>query len=356
MESIAEKGQERERAGMHEGLDLSIIKEIMEYLSHRDFGGSASDISKAINRNRVTISKYLEVMQSRGMLTSMRLAQARLWEISQEYARPTVMVVDDDKHILELVKLSLVHKNFTVLEARDGVEALEKIRVQKPDLLILDLMMPGLDGTEVCKILRQSPQMEDLPIIMLTAKTQVVDKIEGFKMGADDYITKPFNPLELEARVDAVMHRTTVSTKLNPVTGLPGYDLLMQKLAETKAQIIVIDVNNFKAYNAQYGFQKGNDVLRMMSRIIKMAVREQGTPEDFIAHISSDDFIVLTYANADNLLGAIQDSFEQHMDSISPGNPLQFSFATIDSLDVVDEIRDGNVAAILNKVQPVQRP
>ena len=334
-----------------EGLDATIVDEIMDYLSRRDFGGSASDISRALDRNRITVSKYLEVMQSRGMLRSMRVAQARLWEISPEYARPTVMVVDDDKHILELVKLSLVHKNFHLIEARDGVEALEKIRLQKPDLVILDLMMPRLDGNEVCRILRQSPQTEDIPLIMLTAKTQVVDKIEGFRLGADDYVTKPFNPLELEARVDALMHRTNTAMKLNPITGLPGYDLLMEKLANTKAKIIVIDINNFRAYNGQYGFQRGNDVLRMISRIVKVAVREHGSPEDFVAHISSDDFIVLTYANADNVLGAIQDALEQHQESISPDQTLQFSFATIDSLDVVEEIRGGDVTALLSKIQ-----
>ena len=333
-----------------EGLDTKIIGDIIDYLNNQDFGASASDISKALERNRITVSKYLEVMKSKGMLKSKRIAQARLWEISQEYLKPKVMVVDDDKHILELVKLSLVHKNFDVKEAKDGVDALEKIRQQKPDLLILDLMMPRLDGKEVCSILRQSPLTEDLPIIMLTAKTQVLDKVEGFRLGADDYITKPFNPLELEARIDALLHRRDNSLKLNSITGLPGYDLLMKKLSQTKAKIIVIDIKNFKEYNEKYGFQKGNDVLRLISRIIKVAVRENGTPEDFISHIASDDFIILTYENAEDLSKRIHKSLSEHIEEIFPEDNISFSFATVDSLDVVDEIKHNDVMAIFNKI------
>ena len=323
-----------------EGLDTKIIGDIINYLNNQDFGASASDISKALERNRITVSKYLEVMKSKGMLKSKRIAQARFWEISQEYLKPKVMVVDDDKHILELVKLSLVHKNFDIKEAKDGVDALEKIRQQKPDLLILDLMMPRLDGKEVCSILRQSPLTEDLPIIMLTAKTQVLDKVEGFRLGADDYITKPFNPLELEARIDALLHRRDNSLKLNSITGLPGYDLLMKKLSQTKAKIIVIDIKNFKEYNEKYGFQKGNDVLRLISRIIKVAVRD----------IASDDFIILTYENAEDLSKRIHKSLSEHIEEIFPEDNISFSFATVDSLDVVDEIKHNDVMAIFNKI------
>src|SRR3989338_9991865 len=333
-----------------EGLDTKIIGDIIDYLNNQDFGASASDISKALERNRITVSKYLEVMKSKGMLKSKRIAQARFWEISQEYLKPKVMVVDDDKHILELVKLSLVHKNFDIKEAKDGVDALEKIRQQKPDLLILDLMMPRLDGKEVCSILRQSPLTEDLPIIMLTAKTQVLDKVEGFRLGADDYVTKPFNPLELEARVDALLQRQSRSMKLNSVTGLPGYDQLMEKLAETKAKIIVIDINHFRAYNAQHGFQKGNDLLRVISRIMKMTVRSHGSPEDFIAHIASDDFVILTYENAEQLSHRIREALDEHLKTIFPGDVVNFSFATVDSLDVVDEIKNNDVMSIFNKI------
>ena len=362
--TVSAKGREEKQAGQQpqreqrgretteisDGLDSSIMRDIVACLSQRDSGGSASDLSKSLNRNRLTVSKYLEVMQSQGVVTSKKVAQARLWELSSDYLRPKVMIVDDDKYILDLVKLSLIHKNFELIEARDGVEALEKVRVQKPDLLILDLMMPKLDGREVCSMIRKSPATEDIPIIMLTAKTQVLDKVEGFRLGADDYVTKPFNPLELEARVDALLQRQSRSMKLNSVTGLPGYDPLMEKLAETKAKIIVIDINHFRTYNAQHGFQKGNDLLRVISRIMKMTVRSHGSPEDFIAHIASDDFVILTYENAEQLSHRIREALDEHLKTIFPGDVVNFSFATVDSLDVVDEIKNNDVMSIFNKI------
>src|SRR5438445_7690448 len=116
----------------------------------------------------------------------------------------TVLVADDEKNILQLARMYLQAEGFTVETASNGREALEKIRVAKPDLLVLDLMMPEIDGWEVCRRVRKEG---DLPIIMLTARGDDVDKIVGLELGADDYMTKPFNARELVARVKAVLRR-----------------------------------------------------------------------------------------------------------------------------------------------------
>src|SRR5439155_807781 len=117
----------------------------------------------------------------------------------------TVLVADDEKNILQLARMYLQAEGFTVETAGNGREALEKVRVARPDLLVLDLMMPEIDGLEVCRRLRKE---NDLPIIMLTARGDDVDKIVGLELGADDYLTKPFNPRELVARVKAVLRRS----------------------------------------------------------------------------------------------------------------------------------------------------
>jgi DNA-binding response OmpR family regulator len=116
----------------------------------------------------------------------------------------TVLVADDEKNILQLARMYLQAEGFTVETAANGREALEKVRLAKPDLLVLDLMMPEVDGWEVCRRLRKE---SDLPIIMLTARGDDVDKIVGLELGADDYMTKPFNARELVARVKAVLRR-----------------------------------------------------------------------------------------------------------------------------------------------------
>lgn len=119
-----------------------------------------------------------------------------------------ILVVDDEQDIIELLSYNLSREGFEVTTATDGEEALKKIRAKSFNLVILDLMMPGIQGMELCRILRNDPKTKDLPIIMLTAKTEEVDRILGLEMGADDYITKPFSPRELIARIKAVLRRS----------------------------------------------------------------------------------------------------------------------------------------------------
>ncbi|MCX5830688.1 MAG: response regulator [Deltaproteobacteria bacterium] len=118
-----------------------------------------------------------------------------------------ILVVDDEKDIVELVAYNLNREGYQVARAYDGRQALQLIRENKPDLVILDLMLPGISGFEVCRLIRKKTETEGLPIIMLTAKSDSVDKIMGLEIGADDYLTKPFNVRELVARVRAVLRR-----------------------------------------------------------------------------------------------------------------------------------------------------
>ena len=119
----------------------------------------------------------------------------------------TILIVDDEPDILELVRFNLVQEGFVVQTAVSGREGLERVRQNSPDLLILDLMLPDVAGTEVCRQIRRDPELSELPIIMLTAKSEEVDRIVGLELGADDYVTKPFSMRELQARVKALFRR-----------------------------------------------------------------------------------------------------------------------------------------------------
>lgn len=120
----------------------------------------------------------------------------------------TILVVDDEKSIRELLIFNLEKAGYQVGEAEDGLAALEKIRREKPDLVVLDLMLPGMDGMEVCRNLKVQPLTAGIPVIMVTARNEEIDKVIGLELGADDYITKPFSPRELVARVKAVLRRS----------------------------------------------------------------------------------------------------------------------------------------------------
>lgn len=128
-----------------------------------------------------------------------------------------ILIIDDEEHIVELIKFNLVGSGFQTVEAFNGVDGLKLARQEKPDLVLLDLMLPGIDGLEVCKRLRSDDKLKGIPIIMLTAKSEEIDKILGLELGADDYITKPFSVRELNARVKAVLRRVNPSEEVSDI-------------------------------------------------------------------------------------------------------------------------------------------
>jgi two-component system phosphate regulon response regulator PhoB len=133
-------------------------------------------------------------------------------------ANETILIVDDEEDVLELVRYNLDKNGYTIAAATSGEEALKKVRTQMPDLVILDLMLPGVDGLNVCKQLKSDPKTEHLPVIMLTAKGEESDIVTGLELGADDYVTKPFSPKVLVARVRRSLHRTNArDSKKSPV-------------------------------------------------------------------------------------------------------------------------------------------
>jgi len=133
------------------------------------------------------------------------------------YQKQTILVVDDEKELAALVSLHMKMAGFEVLTAANGEKALELSREEKPDLIILDLMLPKIDGWQVCEQLRQDAVTKDIPVIMLTARTQIEDKLKGFEAGADDYVTKPFSPRELVARVKRVLARAEAASSCEAV-------------------------------------------------------------------------------------------------------------------------------------------
>lgn len=148
-----------------------------------------------------------------------------------------ILIVDDEPDLAELVSYNLGKEGFEVLSASDGEEALKKIRKGNFNLVILDLMLPGIQGMELCRILRNDPKTKHLPIIMLTAKGEDVDKILGLEMGADDYIAKPFSPRELVARVKAVLRRSGEKTVEESVIRIAGLAINRETFAVLKKNI-----------------------------------------------------------------------------------------------------------------------
>ncbi len=210
-----------------------------------------------------------------------------------------ILIADDDPDILDVIRITLEAEGYEVIEAHDGQEAVDMIKKSTPDLLITDFKMPKICGDEVCRILKQDILIQHMPIIMLTGKGEVTDKIQGINAGADDYMVKPFEPQELVARVKMVLRRTARDLDANPLTRLPGNVSIINELRIriTKDELFAVcyvDLDKFKAFNDKYGFEKGDEVIKNTARILISSVQEKGAPQDFIGHIGGDDFVVIT--------------------------------------------------------------
>ncbi|MDP2921390.1 MAG: response regulator [Candidatus Omnitrophota bacterium] len=210
-----------------------------------------------------------------------------------------ILIVDDDLDILDVLRITLEAEGYQVIEAHDGQEALEMVKKSSPDLLITDFKMPRMCGDEVCKTLKQDILIQHMPIIMLTGKGEITDKIHGINAGADDYVVKPFEPQELVARVKMVLRRSARDLDANPLTRLPGNVSIINEIRNridknTPFAVCYADLDKFKAFNDKYGFEKGDEVIKNTARILINSVQEKGTPQDFIGHIGGDDFVVVT--------------------------------------------------------------
>ncbi|MGZ9235238.1 MAG: GGDEF domain-containing response regulator [Anaerolineales bacterium] len=209
-----------------------------------------------------------------------------------------LLVVEDDIDIANMLKIYFSGMDFDVDVAMRGKDALEKTKQVLPHLIVLDIMLPDIDGYEVCRNLRTSMRTSHIPVIFLTQKDERSDKLQGLELGADDYITKPFDIEELKLRVQGAIRRSERESLTDPRSGLPAGRLIEDQLRRIIRQkgwaLLDARVNNFEPFKDVYGFVAGDDVLRFTSMMIGEVVDEVGTTSDFIGHAGGDNFIIIT--------------------------------------------------------------
>ncbi len=210
-----------------------------------------------------------------------------------------ILVVDDESSIVELVEENLAMEGYETSHAYSGEEALELMRHAQPDLVLLDVMMPGMDGYEVSRQMQADPQLNHIPIIMLTARSAIPDKVMGYSRGVDDYVTKPFDSDELLVRVRAQLHHL-YHEDVSDITGLPGSkaveDALKQRTSDASKpwNIVYIDIERFTIYNENYSFLEGDELIKATASLLREAVRERSNPDDFLGHVGGDNFVFIT--------------------------------------------------------------
>ncbi len=209
-----------------------------------------------------------------------------------------ILVVEDDADISNMLRIYFESEDYDVAVARRGEDALEMCRHQLPNVIVLDIMLPDMDGYDVCRQLRNSLRTSHIPIIFLTQKDERSDKIRGLELGADDYITKPFDVEELNLRVRNAMARSMYESLTNPTTGLPSGQLIEERLRRLMRSddwaIVYVGVTGIDVFSEAYGFVASEEVLRFTAMVLSQAVDRRGTLNDFIGHVGSDEFIIVT--------------------------------------------------------------
>lgn len=213
-------------------------------------------------------------------------------------SKARLLIVEDDSDISNMLQIYFSGQNYEVDVAPRGSVALEKTRSNLPHLIVLDIMLPDIDGFEVCRILRTNIRTSHVPIIFLTQKDERSDKLAGLELGADDYITKPFDIEELKLRVQRAIQRSEQQSLTDPRSGLPSGRLIEEQLRRIIRQqnwaLMDIRINHFDPFKDVYGFVAGDDVLRFTGMLINEILDELGTPNDFIGHAGGDNFIIIT--------------------------------------------------------------
>lgn len=210
-----------------------------------------------------------------------------------------ILIIDDEVNLANLIRDILEDDSFEVAAAHNGKDGMEKVKSWNPDLLILDVELPDTNGYEICRTLRENLGTRNLPIIMLTVKGSVADELTGLSLGADDYLTKPFKPTLLRARINMAIARNIRELDANPLTRLPGNVTIIKELekrirGKDPFVVLYLDLNNFKAYNDHYGFVRGDEVIKVTSQIILQVLNETHEEHDFfMGHIGGDDFMAV---------------------------------------------------------------
>ncbi|MDP1547458.1 MAG: response regulator [Anaerolineales bacterium] len=234
-----------------------------------------------------------------------------------------ILIIEDDPDVAEMLTAyfrTQEYEVFTVNWGEDGVRSAQQV---SPDLVILDIRLPDIDGYEVATRLRGDRRTADIPIIFLTEKRDRADRLHGLEIGADDYITKPFDVQELRLRVRNALKRISQGSLTNPVTGLPEGALVDEKLSDVLGRegsaLLFISLENMDSFREAYGFVASDDVLRAISLMIVNTMREFSRPEDFLGHLSGTDFVlVVPPANLAALGEKLRARLDQAMEYFYP--------------------------------------
>lgn len=230
-------------------------------------------------------------------------------------AKPVLLIVEDDLDVADMLNAYFNVQGFDVQTANWGEDAVKACSNHPPDLVILDIRLPDIDGFEVARRLRMNRRTQNVPILFLTEKRSRSDRLQGLELGGDDYITKPFDIQELRLRVRNALSRTKQGVVTNPVTNLPEGVLLDEKLAESMRKdgwaMMRLRLENMDFFRDNYGFVASDDVLKAISLMVAGVIRDDGAAEDFLGQLGVAEFVVVSHTGR---LPALRDKIMTRLD------------------------------------------
>ncbi len=230
-----------------------------------------------------------------------------------------ILVIEDEprlRFILERQLKEAKDAKYEVRTAEDGVKGLAEVFRDPPELILLDVMMPGLDGFEVCRRIKSNPLTSRIPVIFLTAKSTVDDRLRGLELFADDYLTKPWEQQELLFRVRNQLKTRRAQLFSNALTGLPGNVLIETEITRRiaggeKFAFLHLDLDAFKAFNDHYGYVRGDTLIRFTAALMHEQIQKHGGEGDFVGHIGGDDFVIITVPQRAQIIAeAVRSDFD----------------------------------------------
>lgn len=235
--------------------------------------------------------------------------------------QPRILIVEDNVEVAEMLQFFFSSHGYDVLVAYDGETAIRTCRTDLPSLVLLDVGLPDIDGFTVCRQLRQTTRARHLPVIFATKRDRKADKMEGLSLGADDFISKPFDLEELFLRVQNAISRSARNSLTDPRTGLPGLEVVRQEVNRAitlpDRKVITLRIRNLEPFRDLYGAITATEVIRATALLINTTLNELDLYDDFLGHSSDDAFVVVCAAsNADRIsqkiVGAFDERAHQH--------------------------------------------
>lgn len=248
-----------------------------------------------------------------------------------------ILIADDEPHIRRILQFLLENEGFEVTMAEHGQQAVEILARWRPDLVLLDLMMPHMDGFAVLRFIRENFETARTPVIMLTAKGEIDEKVKGLEGGANDYIIKPFDHAELVLRVRNLLTSQQWEREANPLTGLPGNRAIERETVQriesgTPFGFMYIDIDRFKSFNDYYGFRKGDEAISFLAGILKECSQKYGSTQDFVGHVGGDDFVMITPPDVAEVVGRkVIEHFDRGMAALHDPADYERGFLQVES-------------------------